>query len=105
MQFDQVPRNRQAQPKTAMLPGEGPVGLAEFVKDERKKRRRNADAGVGHAQLRVTVVDRRGHLTWPPTGVNFTAFDRRFQATCCSRPASPMTGTDAAASHVDAESS
>ena len=32
-------------------------------------------------------------VTWPPDGVNFTAFDTRFQTTCCKRSASPFTAS------------
>ena len=31
--------------------------------------------------------------TRPPRGVNFTAFETRFQTTCCKRSGSPCTGT------------
>ena len=36
----------------------------------------------------------RSRRTWtrPFFGVNFTAFDTRFQTTCCRRPGSPDTG-------------
>src|SRR5438552_2095446 len=33
----------------------------------------------------------RWTLIVPPSGVNFTAFDSRFDASCCRRPASPIT--------------
>ena len=38
--------------------------------------------------------------TWPPAGVNFTAFDRRFHTTCCSRAASPAIGPPASSDVV-----
>ena len=43
-----------------------------------------------HGDLDVPSRPRRRRTsTRPPAGVNFTAFDSRFQTTCCSRSASP----------------
>ena len=42
---------------------------------------------------RTLAPSRRSRAsTRPPRSVNFTAFDSRFQTTCCSRSASPLTG-------------
>ena len=41
---------------------------------------------------RASSPVRRGTCTRPFFGVNFTAFDNRFQTTCCSRSGSPDTG-------------
>ena len=40
--------------------------------------------------------------TRPPSGVNLIAFASRFQITCCSRPASPLTGSIAGRSRENA---
>ena len=54
---------------------------------------RDADAGVLHRRSRRRVhAARRRTCTRPPRLVNFTAFDSRFQTTCCSRSGSPETG-------------
>ena len=66
------------------------VGLAEALEDVGQELGRDADA-----RCRRRAVARRSSRaaarpsTRPPCGVNFTAFESRFQTTCCSRPASP----------------
>ena len=68
------------------------VGLAEAFEDVRQELAIDADAGVLHDDLNRSPVPRRApRRDRPPASLNLTAFDSRFQTTCCSRSASPSS--------------
>ena len=91
MHLHDVPGNRKSQAEAAVFAREPAVALAEALEDVRKEFVRDADAGIGDDDVDVAVVGSRWTVTSPPFGVNFTAFDRMFHITCCSRSGSPMT--------------
>ena len=56
---------------------------------------------VSRTTMRARVSKRSSVTsTWPPGGVNFTAFDTRLVITCCNRSGSPRTGTRVSGSEV-----
>src|SRR2546425_10595484 len=58
VQFDQVTRDRQAQPESAVRAGRGAVALTEPLEDVWEKFGRDANPRVGHDDFRVVVVRR-----------------------------------------------
>ena len=73
-------------PCRRVVPG---VLLAEALEHVRQERRRDARAGVADHDLDVAAGAAQPHAHPPPVGVNLTAFDSRFQTTCCRRSGSP----------------
>ena len=60
--------------------------LAERLENVRQKLRIDSFAGVGDGDLHLRGRAPRRHLApFPPRGVNFTAFESRFQITCWMR--------------------
>src|SRR5688572_1079468 len=47
MQLHQVANDRETESEAAVLASRAGIGLTEAVEDEREKRRRDADAGIG----------------------------------------------------------
>ncbi len=93
MHLDDVPDNRQTEAKTPGLARAARIGLPEALEDERQELVRDADARCRSPRTRRAgprAAGASGHV--PPAGVNLTALESRFQATCCSRLASPETG-------------
>lgn len=79
VQFDQLLDDRKPQP--AVPARGGGVCLAESIKHERQEFRLDPFARVRHRhfKMRVNALENDLDLHLPPLGVNFTAFDRRFQ--------------------------
>ena len=99
VRFDEVADERQSEPEPPVSSSRAAVPLPEPIEDVRQERRsipspvsRTLDL---HARLSACAT-----LTAivPPSGVNFVAFDNRFQATCRRRCASPVTHTSGARS-------
>ena len=62
------------------------VGLAEAIEHVRQELGRDAFAGVRDATRCASSAGAlERDVDAPPAGVNFTAFDRMFRNTCCSR--------------------
>ena len=53
VQLDEVPDDRHAEAEAAVPAAHGAVGLPEPIEHERQELRRDADAGVGHLDLRI----------------------------------------------------
>jgi hypothetical protein len=53
--LDEMPRNRQAEPKAAVRAREAAVGLPEALERVRREFRREADPGIGHGNSCVAV--------------------------------------------------
>ena len=96
MQLDQVPHDREAEAEAAVRARHAAVGLTEAIEDVRQELRGDADAGVGTRSRRAPSIRDEAISTRPPAGVNLTAFDSRFQMTCCRRSASPATASGVA---------
>ena len=90
--LDDVPHDRETEPEPAGLAGRAGVGLAEALEHVRQEVGADADAGVADDDLECEFTRSSRTCTRPPFGVNFTAFDSRFQTTCCRRSGSPETG-------------
>ena len=56
MGFDNARRDREPQPKAAVLPCGAAVGLTKLVEDERQEVWRDPDAAVPHLQHHLAVV-------------------------------------------------
>ena len=91
VQPHEIVDDRQPEPETAVAARRRAVGLAEAIEHVRQERAVDADAGVGDLDANA-VADRSARDEMrPPAGVNLTAFDSRFQSTCCRRVASAST--------------
>ena len=105
-QLDQPRRDRQAEPRAAILARHGPVDLLERAKDSLQLVRGNADPGVPHAEVEQPVagsapagldrldaasVSRHTSTATSPRAVNLSALPTTFTSTCRKRPESPTT--------------
>ncbi len=96
-QRHQALRDREPQPRPAVAPAGGAVGLDEGLEQARLQRRLDADAGVAHLELhdaRSAALDSSSvtRSTTSPCSVNLTALPTRFVSTWRSRPGSPRSG-------------
>ena len=79
----------QAEAEAEAAFGPAPVAPEEPIPDPRLLLRRDADAGVSHANVRQPSLAETETSIRPPEGVNFTALSIRLAATCSSRGRSP----------------
>src|SRR5438132_11970896 len=91
VQFNDVSRDRQAQPQTGMLSRAGRISLTKSIEINGRNSwgipmPESLTATSRYESMRVIFTD-----TSPLRGVNLTAFDSKFQRTCCRRSASPVT--------------
>ena len=103
VQLDQLAHNRQAKPEPAVFARKAAVRLPESLEDMRQERRFDALPVIAHHDVdrRSPSVRGRSLHVACREAVNFTAFDSRFQTTCCSRSGSPDTGaTSASIDHL-----
>ena len=87
----EMSRQREAEAKSVLRLAHRRCVLPERLEQIRKEVGRDAGAGVGHDDAHPGVFGSDLDRDPPPCGVNLTAFDSRFENTCCSRTASART--------------
>ena len=89
VRLDEVLDDRQPEPETAVTPRRRAIRLPERLEHRRQELSGNP-APVSATTISAMLPRARSRTrTVPPSGVNFTAFESRFQAICWSRAASP----------------
>ena len=87
----EMSRQREAEAKSVLRLAHRRCVLPERLEQIRKEVGRDAGAGVGHDDAHPASSVATSIVIRPPCGVNLTAFDSRFENTCCSRTASART--------------
>ena len=91
MRLDEMPDERKAEPEPSVPARRAAVALAESIEDVRQERRVDPLTGIADFTVTRASAPLTRTVIVPPSGVNFVAFDNRFQITCRSRCASPVT--------------
>ena len=103
VQLDDLADQREPEAQSAVAAARRRIGLPEAIEHVWQELGRDALAGVADGQARRSAPRARARSRIdPPDSVNFIAFDSRFQITCCSRSASPLTaGSSSSNASVD----